>query len=325
MQWAQKHKGFTIVELLIVVVVIAILAAITIVAYNGIQNRAKQSAAQATAIQASKKIAAFAVDNSDTYPDDLSVSTVNLQTGGDTRYEYWRSVDSRSYCLTATKNNVSYFVSNSNATPQNGACDGHAANGAETITNLVLNPSLETNLNGVGYMGGANTTSTPSHTYDWASNGSRSLRITKTTTASTPVGVRMALPTALNEGDVVRWAVTVYNSGATSGARSFGAYGERNSPSYVGYNPNMTISVNPGSSGRVTGQMTITAALASAAGTAGFGVLPYSSFAIGESYLVDGFIITVNQPLPTTYVDGNTAGWAWKGTPNASASTGPYL
>lgn len=44
--WAKKDKsGFTIVELLIVVVVIAILAAITIVAYNGIQNRAKKSSA----------------------------------------------------------------------------------------------------------------------------------------------------------------------------------------------------------------------------------------------------------------------------------------
>jgi prepilin-type N-terminal cleavage/methylation domain-containing protein len=35
-----KARGFTIVELLIVIVVIAILAAITIVAYNGIQSRA---------------------------------------------------------------------------------------------------------------------------------------------------------------------------------------------------------------------------------------------------------------------------------------------
>ena len=34
-----KSRGFTIVELLIVIVVIAILAAITVVAYNGIQNR----------------------------------------------------------------------------------------------------------------------------------------------------------------------------------------------------------------------------------------------------------------------------------------------
>jgi prepilin-type N-terminal cleavage/methylation domain-containing protein len=39
-QIKEKISGFTIVELLIVVVVIATLAAITIVAYNGIQNRA---------------------------------------------------------------------------------------------------------------------------------------------------------------------------------------------------------------------------------------------------------------------------------------------
>ena len=36
-----KSRGFTIVELLIVIVVIAILAAISVVAYNGIQTRAE--------------------------------------------------------------------------------------------------------------------------------------------------------------------------------------------------------------------------------------------------------------------------------------------
>ncbi len=38
-----RPKGFTIVELLIVIIVIAILAAIVIVAYNGIQAKAAQS------------------------------------------------------------------------------------------------------------------------------------------------------------------------------------------------------------------------------------------------------------------------------------------
>lgn len=48
MQFGGKRKqiGFTIVELLIVIVVIAILAAVSIVAYRGVQNRANDSAVQ---------------------------------------------------------------------------------------------------------------------------------------------------------------------------------------------------------------------------------------------------------------------------------------
>lgn len=42
----QKTTGFTIVELLIVIVIIGILAAITIVAYNGIQSRSKSAKVQ---------------------------------------------------------------------------------------------------------------------------------------------------------------------------------------------------------------------------------------------------------------------------------------
>lgn len=51
----KNQKGFTIVELLIVIVVIAILAAISIVAYTGIQDRARNSSAQSLASQVAKK------------------------------------------------------------------------------------------------------------------------------------------------------------------------------------------------------------------------------------------------------------------------------
>ena len=51
-----NKRGFTIVELLIVIVVIAILAAISIVAYNGIQDRARKSAQQAALTQTEKSI-----------------------------------------------------------------------------------------------------------------------------------------------------------------------------------------------------------------------------------------------------------------------------
>lgn len=52
-------RGFTIVELLIAIVVIAILAAISVVAYNGIQNRANDTAVESDLGSIAKKIHAF--------------------------------------------------------------------------------------------------------------------------------------------------------------------------------------------------------------------------------------------------------------------------
>ena len=54
-----QSRGFTIVELLIVIVVIAILAAITIAAYSGITNRAKTSAGQSATSTLVKKVEAY--------------------------------------------------------------------------------------------------------------------------------------------------------------------------------------------------------------------------------------------------------------------------
>jgi prepilin-type N-terminal cleavage/methylation domain-containing protein len=53
-RWAQKQKGFTIVELLIVVVVIGIIAAIVLVSYGTVQARAGNAARIASATQAVK-------------------------------------------------------------------------------------------------------------------------------------------------------------------------------------------------------------------------------------------------------------------------------
>ena len=64
-------RGFTIVELLIVIVVIAILAAITIVAYNGIQARANDASVRADLTAIAKKFEIFNVDN-DRYPNTVT-------------------------------------------------------------------------------------------------------------------------------------------------------------------------------------------------------------------------------------------------------------
>lgn len=62
-----KQNGFTIVELLIVIVIIAILAAITIVAYNGIQQRARYSTMQQDISSINKAILLYYADNG-SYP-----------------------------------------------------------------------------------------------------------------------------------------------------------------------------------------------------------------------------------------------------------------
>lgn len=58
-QIKNRQAGFTIVELLVVIVVIGILASITIVAYNGVTNRAKTVKAQSNAAVIQRKAEAF--------------------------------------------------------------------------------------------------------------------------------------------------------------------------------------------------------------------------------------------------------------------------
>jgi len=67
----KSERGFTIVELLIVIVIIGILAAIVIVAYNGITNRAKASKAQTAATTFIKKAEAFNAETG-AYPVNFS-------------------------------------------------------------------------------------------------------------------------------------------------------------------------------------------------------------------------------------------------------------
>jgi prepilin-type N-terminal cleavage/methylation domain-containing protein len=66
------QKGFTIVELLIVIVVIGILAAITIVAYNGVQQRATTATMQTDLSAAAKQMEVAKVTSSnESYPSGL--------------------------------------------------------------------------------------------------------------------------------------------------------------------------------------------------------------------------------------------------------------
>lgn len=68
-------SGFTIIELLIVIVIIAILAAITLVAYSTIQSRATDSAMRQGSEQFAKALQLWAVDNGNSLKGDSGSTT----------------------------------------------------------------------------------------------------------------------------------------------------------------------------------------------------------------------------------------------------------
>ena len=116
--------GFTIVELLIVVVVIAILAAITIVAYNGITKRANDSSIQSTLSQAVQKIESYKINNDGTlYPPTLTAAGLENLTNTDGRtYAYSISSDSTQFCLALSQSGRTYYSSNISLSPKTGIC-----------------------------------------------------------------------------------------------------------------------------------------------------------------------------------------------------------
>ncbi len=79
-----KSRGFTIVELLIVIVVIGILAAIVIVAFNGVQSRAKYATMKSDIASFEKIIKLYYIDEGSYPPPDSATpagpNTLNFAT-----------------------------------------------------------------------------------------------------------------------------------------------------------------------------------------------------------------------------------------------------
>jgi prepilin-type N-terminal cleavage/methylation domain-containing protein len=137
-----KQRGFTIVELLIVIVVIAILAAITIVAYNGIQGRARVAAMQSNLQQAAKKLETYKVANNDLYPPDLATAGITAPNG--TTYNYQPAADYRSYLMSGTANGMTYRISNLAQNPVEGSITGVLNDGSTCPTGFIVVPGNST-------------------------------------------------------------------------------------------------------------------------------------------------------------------------------------
>ncbi len=101
-------SGFTIVELLIVIVVIAILAAISVVAYTGIQERAITSTVKSDLSNFVKKIEIAKIDKGGLYPTSSELTsamgikvTKNVYQAGRWNWYYCPAADATQYALGA--------------------------------------------------------------------------------------------------------------------------------------------------------------------------------------------------------------------------------
>ena len=113
------HKsGFTIVELLVVIVIIGILAGITIVSYAGITNKAIAAGLQTELSSASRKFSLYRVMY-DSYPSSLDEAGCPVAPNTDSDYciKYsegttfaYTSSGPSNYILTYTKSNISWRV-----------------------------------------------------------------------------------------------------------------------------------------------------------------------------------------------------------------------
>lgn len=98
-----SRSGFTVVELLIVIVVIAILAAITTVTYTGVQNRARDSARKQDIATLVKATQLYYVDNGDYAQAGCGMDAVGYEGSGwlHSDYDGVGPLTSINNCLTA--------------------------------------------------------------------------------------------------------------------------------------------------------------------------------------------------------------------------------
>jgi prepilin-type N-terminal cleavage/methylation domain-containing protein len=318
MKWA-KQTGFTIVELLIVIVVIAILAAITIVAYNGIQNRARESAIQAAASQAGRKALAYAPTNNDQYPAEVDVRTeLSLPTDtAQATYDYYVSGNRKAFCLSTTDTTrtpaVSYAFTQ-NGSGMKGRC----------IKNIIVNPTFET-----GTYSWGNGSVTPSVATNWSKSGVNGLRQVPNSTgtdsySTTSINTGMTSDlVVLNEPYTI--SGVFYQSAALSGTLDNGRSRRIVGYTWAGSTAGTLVSTpggaNTAGESRQAGTLTVTS---SSVNRIELRLYNGASNSATNATWWDAIMLT-RGTTDYQYADGDSPGWSWTGDPHASTSFGPGL
>ena len=315
----RSQPGFTIVELLIVIVIIGILAAITIVAYNGIQQRARETTVKADLANSAKKMANDNVLNGSYALTQAAVDGGNgLPASSGTSYQYHST--GTTYCITGTNGTSSYMISDTATTPATGGCAGDGQGGVAAVTNLITNPTIETGTAtyGIGGVGVASST-------DWANNGTHSLKLTPTGATSDSYtnigGDTGAVRLGMQAGNTYTISGTISLLAPQAGtlqpsrARTIRVFTKVGAGSYVEAGP--TAAPNSAGATRLTYTFTVPVGA-----TEAFIRLYNGSNSTTDFVYWDSIMLTSGSNV-YNYADGNTPNWIWNGTPHSATSTGP--
>ena len=292
------RSGFTIVELLIVIVVIGILAAITIVAFNGVQNRAAIAAVQSDLSNAAKKLQIDKV-NTGAFPDTLAAADGGKGIGASNGTTLTYVKTGATFCLAAARGANQYKITDT-STVATGICNPN-------VTNLFDNPSVE------------------SDTANWAShtsyNGSRvavsdgwAYQVSRNATSAAAVYIGRTSPIAVTVGSTYTASVWVTSPVPVS----LTLYMRDSTQANIAASPLTSVAANTPT------RLSVTATIPSTVTTlAHFSVISQSG-ALNDILTYDKAMFIEGSTL-YNYADGNTAGWSWSGTQNNSTSSGAGL
>lgn len=315
-----NHQGFTIVELVMVIIIIAIVATLVTSVFRGAQDRSNAAQVQSDLKNAKLELDTIAADTG-VYP----TTTNGLTKSEGTEYEINVNNNGEypTFCLTASKGNISYRITDS-TTPERGSCAGHSSDGYAVVTNLLTNPSVEVNDGSYRWFGTSPGAGTNQRLNGIGLNGGYGMKKTWTVSPGTSSDAgfywHYPTPTAGKTYTCSAHAAASVNQQMRARIEYFDSTNARFNNT-MGTSQSVTANVLTRLSVTGTvpvGTVKINCAVEVTAGAS------YVNFAPGNSMWADAAMLTEGSTL-YMYADGSSENWVWDGTPHASTSHGPGI